>query len=89
MTRARPEDIETPLDLAEFEEESRKSAFDEAPGGGFLPIETNWFDRLFISVVIWVAMSLFWLRFLEPAGLPLMISNAISIALAVYIIWKG
>ena len=25
---------------------------------GFLPIETNWFDRLFISVVIWVALSL-------------------------------
>lgn len=89
MTRSAPEDIETPLDLAEFEEESRNSAFDEAPRGGFLPIETNWFDRLFISVVIWVAMSLFWLRFLEPAGLPLMISNAISIALAVYIIWKG
>ena len=25
---------------------------------GFLPIETNWFDRLFISVVLWVALSL-------------------------------
>jgi len=29
---------------------------------GFLPIETNWFDRFFISVVLWVALSLFWFR---------------------------
>lgn len=56
---------------------------------GFLPIETNWFDRLFISVVIWVALSLFWFRFLEPAGLSIWISNAIAAALAVLIIAKG
>lgn len=56
---------------------------------GFLPIETNAFDRGFISVVLWVALSLFWLRFLEPLGLSIWIAVAISIVLAVTIIRKG
>lgn len=56
---------------------------------GFLPIETNWFDRLFISVVLWVALSLLWLRFLEPLGLPIWICVAISVVLAVVIIRRG
>ncbi|AUQ99232.1 DUF2160 family membrane protein [Phaeobacter inhibens] len=56
---------------------------------GFLPIETNWFDRLFISVVIWIALSLFWFRFMEPMGLSIWISNAIAAALAFIIIRKG
>jgi predicted small integral membrane protein len=56
---------------------------------GFLPIQTNWFDRCFIGVVIWVAISLFWFRFLEPAGLSIWIGNAISLAIAVYIVRKG
>lgn len=56
---------------------------------GFLPIQTNWFDRGFISVVIWVAISLFWFRFLEPAGFSIWISNAISLAIAVYIVRRG
>ena len=56
---------------------------------GFLPIQTNWFDRLFISVVIWVALSLFWMRFLEPLGLSIWIAVALSVALGVHIIRKG
>ncbi|MBL4928097.1 DUF2160 family membrane protein [Fuscibacter oryzae] len=56
---------------------------------GFLPIETNWFDRLFIAVVIWVALSLFWFRFVEPMGLSIWISNVIALVLAVWIIRKG
>lgn len=56
---------------------------------GFLPIETNWFDRLFISVVIWVALSLLWLRFLEPLGLSIWICVAISLVLAVILIRRG
>jgi predicted small integral membrane protein len=56
---------------------------------GFLPIETNWFDRLFIAVVIWVALSLFWMRFLEPLGLSVWISTVISVVLAVIIVKKG
>ncbi|ANM09074.1 hypothetical protein B5K08_03275 [Rhizobium leguminosarum bv. trifolii] len=56
---------------------------------GFLPIETNWFDRLFISVVIWVALSLFWMRFIEPVGLSVWCAAAISAVLGAYIVWKG
>jgi|TARA_B110000902_G_scaffold255106_1_gene320006 predicted small integral membrane protein len=56
---------------------------------GFLPIETNMFDRVFISVVIWVALSLFWFRFVEPAGFSIWISNAIALAVAALIISKG
>lgn len=56
---------------------------------GFLPIETNWFDRLFISVVIWVAVSLFWFRFIEPLGLSIWICTGLSALLGVYIVRKG
>jgi predicted small integral membrane protein len=74
----------TPIDILEE---------DETPAiegrTGFLPIQTNWFDRCFISVVIWVAISLFWFRFLEPLGLSIWIGNAISLALATYIVRKG
>ena len=56
---------------------------------GFLPIETNWFDRVFISVVLWVALSLFWFRFLEPLGLSIWLCTAISLIAAIYIIRKG
>jgi predicted small integral membrane protein len=56
---------------------------------GFLPIETNWFDRLFIAVVIWVALSLFWMRFIEPLGLSVWVSTVISVVLAVIIVRKG
>ncbi|AYG69159.1 MULTISPECIES: DUF2160 family membrane protein [unclassified Rhizobium] len=56
---------------------------------GFLPIETNWFDRLFISVVIWVALSLLWMRFIEPLGLSVWIATAISVVLGAYIIRRG
>jgi hypothetical protein len=32
--------------------------------------------------VIWVATSLFWFRFVEPAGLSIWIGNAIALAIA-------
>ncbi|MBY5320297.1 MULTISPECIES: DUF2160 family membrane protein [Rhizobium] len=56
---------------------------------GFLPIETNWFDRLFISIVIWVALSLFWMRFIEPFGPSVWFAAAISAVLGAYVVWKG
>ena len=58
-------------------------------GNGFLPIETNWFDRFFISVVLWVALSLFGLRFLDPVGLSIWICVALSLVLGFIIIRKG
>jgi predicted small integral membrane protein len=59
------------------------------PKPGFLPIETNWFDRLFIAIIIWVALSLFWLRFLEPLGLSIWICVAISVVRGVHIVRRG
>ena len=72
--------------LLHFDEDTPVTA-PEQPG--FLPIETNWFDRIFISVVIWVALSLFWFRFIEPLGPSIWISNVIALALAVLIVRKG
>jgi predicted small integral membrane protein len=78
------ENVDAPIDILEE---------DDAPEieerTGFLPIQTNWFDRCFISVVIWVAISLFWFRFLEPLGLSIWLGNAISLAIAIYIVRKG
>lgn len=60
------------------------------PGpAGFLPIETNWFDRLFISVVLWIAICLLWLRFVEPLGPDLYIAHALAVALGAVIVWRG
>lgn len=81
------ENNETPLASVLLEEEDVPEI--SATRGGFLPIEANWFDRLFISVVIWIALSLFWFRFVEPLGLSIWVSNAISAVLAFIIIKKG
>ncbi len=55
---------------------------------GFLPIRTNAFDRVFISVVLFVAIHLFWMRFLE-ASLPLWVGTVLSLLLAQWIVRKG
>jgi predicted small integral membrane protein len=80
-------DLETPLDVLEADEEALQVAR-QPVRGGFLPIKTNWFDRLFISIVLWIALSLFWMRFLEQS-LPLWIANVIALVVAVFIIRKG
>lgn len=56
---------------------------------GFLPMNTNTFDRVFISVILFIAVSLLWMRFVEPLGVPLWISTIICFVLAVWIIRKG
>ena len=85
MKTMTPQDDETPIAHHE-EPEARRPP---PPKAGFLPIETNWFDRLFISLVIWVAVSLFWFRFVEPLGLSIWISNILVLVLAVFIVRKG
>jgi predicted small integral membrane protein len=55
---------------------------------GFLPINTNTFDRCFISVVCFVAIHLLWFRFLE-ASLSINIATAITLILAYVIIRWG
>ena len=55
---------------------------------GFLPITTNTFDRVFISVILFIGISLLWMRFLEWA-IPLWVSTILCIILAIIIIRKG
>jgi len=55
---------------------------------GFLPFPTNTFDRVFISVVCFIAIGLLWLRFVE-FYIPLFVGAILSLILAVVIIRKG
>lgn len=55
---------------------------------GFLPFATNLFDRIFIGVVLLVAIHLLWMRFLE-ASLPLWVATIISLVLAAVIARRG
>ena len=55
---------------------------------GFIPLNTNWFDRLFIGVISYIAFQLFWMRFLESI-VSLNFAIGIGILWIVYVIWKG
>ena len=57
-------------------------------GGGFLPIRTNLFERVFIGTVIFVAIHLFWMRFLE-AQFPLYGATALSLVVGWIIVRRG
>ena len=55
---------------------------------GFLPIRTNLFDRFFISVVLFIALHLMWMRLLE-AHVSLTVCTIVSIVLGVLIVRRG
>ncbi len=55
---------------------------------GFLPIETNTFDRVFIAVLIFVALHLLWMRFVE-AALPLGVATVLSLIIGAIIVARG
>ena len=55
---------------------------------GFIPINTNWFDRLFIGVISYVAFQLIWMRFLE-SFISINFAIVIGVAWIIYVIWKG
>jgi predicted small integral membrane protein len=55
---------------------------------GFLPFPTNTFDRVFISIISFIAISLLWMRFIE-AFIPLVVSTILSLILAVIIVRRG
>ncbi len=59
-----------------------------APRQGFLPIHTNGFDRVFISVVCFVAIHLFWMRFLEQ-DISLYVGTVLSVIVGAIIIARG
>ena len=58
------------------------------PRRGFLPIHTNAFDRVFIGVVLFVALHLFWMRFLE-ASIPLEIGTVLSVFIGFLVVRYG
>ena len=55
---------------------------------GFLPIKTNWFDRLFIGTISFVAIQLFWMRFIEIYA-SINIAIVLGIFWIIYVTWKG
>ena len=55
---------------------------------GFLPIKTNWFDRLFIGTISFVAIQLIWMRFIEIYA-SINIAIVLGVFWIIYVIWKG
>ena len=55
---------------------------------GFLPIKTNWFDRLFIGTISFVAIQLFWMRFIEIYA-SINVAIVLGVFWIIYVIWKG
>jgi len=55
---------------------------------GFLPIVTNAFDRVFIAIVLFVAVHLLWMRFLE-ADISLYVATALSVVIGAIIVRWG
>ena len=55
---------------------------------GFLPIKTNWFDRLFIGTISFVAIQLVWMRFIEIYA-SIDFAIVLGIFWIIYVIWKG
>jgi predicted small integral membrane protein len=55
---------------------------------GFIPLNTNWFDRLFIGVISYIALQLFWMRFME-SFISINFAMVIGIVWIIYVIWKG
>ena len=75
------------VDLDEADEEA--STVIVAPERvGFLPIVTNWFDRVFVGIYLFVALELLWMRFLEQS-IPLTVCHVLALALGVLIVWRG
>ena len=55
---------------------------------GFLPIRTNWFDRVFIAVIIFLGLQFIWMRFVEDLA-AIEISMILGIVLGIIIILRG
>ena len=77
-----------PADVEGADEEARLKAAALAKRRGFLPIETNRFDRVFIGVYLFVAIELSWMRFLEQS-IPLTGAHVLALLLGALIVWKG
>lgn len=76
------------IELDETDEAPATVVAGKAERVGFLPIVTNWFDRVFVGIYLFVAMELLWMRFLEQA-IPLAVCHVLAIALGALIVWRG
>jgi predicted small integral membrane protein len=79
--------MEHTVDLDEVDDEAN-TIVASPQRTGFLPIVTNWFDRVFVGIYLFVALELFWMRFLEQS-IPLSVCHVLAIALGVLIVWRG
>jgi predicted small integral membrane protein len=75
------------IDLEDADEEA-STAIVAPERVGFLPIVTNWFDRVFVGIYLFVALELLWMRFLEQS-IPLTVCHVLAVALGVLIVWRG
>jgi len=80
--------MEHQIDLDETDTEMPKPVAGKQERVGFLPIVTNWFDRVFVGIYLFVALELFWMRFLEQS-IPLTACHVLALALGVLIVWRG
>ena len=55
---------------------------------GFLPFDTNPFDRVFVSIILLVAIHLLWMRFLEE-HITLTVATILTLILSVFIFLRG
>jgi len=78
--------MDHPIDLDEADEEA--AAIVVPVRRGFLPIVTNWFDRVFVGIYLFVALELLWMRFLEQS-ISLVVCHVLAVALGVLIVWRG
>jgi len=78
--------MDHPIDLDEADEEA--AAIVVPVRRGFLPIVTNWFDRVFVGLYLFVALELLWMRFLEQS-ISLVVCHVLAVALGVLIVWRG
>ena len=76
------------IDLDDPEDAPAAVVAGKAERVGFLPIVTNWFDRVFVGIYLFVAIELFWMRFIEQS-IPLTVCHVLALALGVLIVWRG
>lgn len=55
---------------------------------GFLPFDTNPFDRVFVSIILMVAIHLLWMRFLEE-HITLTLATILTLILSALIFTRG
>lgn len=55
---------------------------------GFLPFETNPWDRIFVSILLTVAIHLLWMRFLEEY-ISLTVATILTLIMTVIIFVRG